>query len=157
MYPTEILLTNYDDINYIVRYTCQNNDFDNFCKRRHRSIVEPNICTGMLMVFYIFVCFFANFLLFFIRISVFLSFAFILYFFFMKYQIFETVNQPETGIGDQKLSAELYEHDCFRNPWRFRSSLSLKSNFWLNRSFTQPYDPYCWLSKNYFDGRNLIG
>ena len=140
MYPSEVLLANYDDINYIVRYTCQNNDFDNFCKRGHRSIVEPNICPGMLMVFYIFVCFFANFLLFFIRIFVFLSFAF---FFFMKYQIFETVNQPETGIGDQKLSAELYEHDCFRNPWRFRSRVSLKSNFWLNRSFTEPYDPYC--------------
>ena len=140
MYPSEILLANYDDINYIVRYTCQNNDFDNFCKRGHRSIVEPNICPGMLMVFYIFVCFFANFLLFFIRIFVFLSFAI---FFFMKYQIFETVNQPETGIGDQKLSAELYEHDCFRNPWRFRSRVSLKSNFWLNRSFTEPYDPYC--------------
>ena len=75
MYPSEILLANYDDINYIVRYTCQNNDFDNFCKRGHRSIVEPNICPGMLMVFYIFVCFFANFLLFFIRIFVFLSFA----------------------------------------------------------------------------------
>ena len=141
MYPSEILLANYDDINYIVRYTCQNNDFDNFCKRGHRSIVEPNICPGMLMVFYIFVCFFANFLLFFIRIFVFLSFAF--FFFFFKYQIFETVNPPETGIGDQKLSAELYEHDCFRNPWRFRSRVSLKSNFWLNRSFTEPYDPYC--------------
>ena len=141
MYPSEILLANYDDINYIVRYTCQNNDFDNFCKRGHRSIIQRNICPGMLMVFYIFVCFFANFLLFFIRIFVFLSFAF--FFFFMKYQIFETVNQPETGIGDQKLSAELYEHDCFRNPWRFRSRVSLKSNFWLNRSFTEPYDPYC--------------
>ena len=53
----------------------------------------------------------------------------------MKYQIFETVNQPETGIGDQKLSAELYEHDCFKNPWRFRT---LKANS------TQKYFKYCY-------------
>ena len=66
---------------------------------------------------------FANFLLFFIINFVFLSFAFL--FFLMKYQIFETVNQPETEIGDQKLSAELYEHYCFRNRWRFRA---LKAN-----------------------------
>ena len=85
MYPSEVLLANYDDINYIVRYTCQNNDFDNFCKRGHRSIIQRNICPGMLMVFYIFVCFFANFLLFFIRIFVFLSFAFFFFLWNIKF------------------------------------------------------------------------
>ena len=93
MYPSEILLANYDDINYIVRYTCQNNDFDNFCKRGHRSIVEPNICPGMLMVFYIFVCFFANFLLFFIRIFVFLSFAF--FFFLLNIKFFKQLTNQK--------------------------------------------------------------
>ena len=71
-------------------------------------------------------------MLFFIIKFVFLSFPFL---FLMKYQIFATVNQSETGIGAQNLSAEFYEHDSFRNSWRCRTLIA---------NSTQRYFKYCY-------------